>query len=271
MKKHILLVLLFLIKLNSCFGQGNNGVENKNKVQDYQNLIIEGDRIWVREQPKIGKVVCTLNTGEVCRILEKGEEQIIRGNKDFWYKIEHEDKIGWVFGSQTSIKQHANFEPFLDDFLQASFFGKKFDSLTYFKSESIRSVTHKEIELKRLYNPGAACIFYDSYEGDIKHNSVYPKIEKSNRYFNQEIEEGFCEESANENGVYYKIIEKLPESINMESGEGYIGINIPDKYKNGHKVKVDILVDKWIEKTMYFMVADKKWWLVLIDDCDCSA
>lgn len=271
MKKHALLILLFIIILNSCFSQENNEIENKNKVQDCQNLIIEGNRIWVREQPKTGKVVCVLNNGETCSILEKGEEQIIRGNKDFWYKIKHENKIGWVFGSQTSIKQHASFEPFLDYFLQASFFGKKFDSLVYFKSESIKNATHKEVKLSRTYNPGAACVFYDSYEGDIKYNMVYPKIEKSISYFNQDIKEGFCEESSSEDGVYYSIIKKLPKSPNMETGVGFISPDIPDKYKNELKVKVDVLVSKWIVKTMYFMVADNEWWLVLVDDCDCSA
>lgn len=265
MAKIGMLFFLFFIKLNTGFSQTNSTVSVP------QNLTIEGNQIWVREQPKTGKVVCVLNNGEVCRILEKGEKQIIRGNTDFWYKIEHENKIGWVFGSQTSIKQHANFEPFLDSFLQASFFEKKFDSLVYFKAASIKKVTHKEIELKRLYNPGAACIFYEAYEGDIKYNRVYPEINKSKRYFNHDVKEGFCEESPGEDGVYYKIIEKFPESINMGEGEAYISVDIPEKYKNGPKVKVAILVSEWIVKTMYFMVVENEWNLVLIDDCDCSA
>ena len=30
-----------------------------------------------------------LDEGALCKVLEKGEEQVIRGNQDFWYKIEH--------------------------------------------------------------------------------------------------------------------------------------------------------------------------------------
>ena len=48
-------------------------------------------------------------------------------------------------------------------------------------------------------------------------------------------------------------------------------INISEKYHDSEKIKVDILKDKNIIKTMYFITADDKWRLVLIDDCDCSA
>ncbi len=267
MIKNRLLIFLFFGVFNFCFCQ----VKNNEKIKSNNaSLVIEGNRIWVREKPKTGKVIFTLNAGDVCRILKKGEEQIIRGNKDFWYEIIYNEKIGWVFGSQTSMKQHTRLESFLDDFLTASFFGKKFDSLVYYNSEIIKNVTRKNVKLRRVYNPGAACIFSNSYKGDIKHGITYPKIQKENQYFNQDISGGFCEESTNKNGVYYKVIEKLPKFFNMEADE-YVSINIPEEYRDELKVKVDVLVDKWIIKTMYFIIADNEWQLVLIDDCDCSA
>ncbi len=73
--------------------------------QEKPTLLIEGNNIWVRESPKTGEVAFTLNEGATCYVLEKGESQVIRGNKDFWYKIEYEGKTGWVFGTQTSLKQ----------------------------------------------------------------------------------------------------------------------------------------------------------------------
>ncbi len=68
------------------------------------HLFIEGKDIWIRETPINGKVIMKLNTGDKCLILKKRSPQTIKGCYDYWYKINHNDKIGWVFGSQTSVK-----------------------------------------------------------------------------------------------------------------------------------------------------------------------
>jgi len=36
-------------------------------------------------------------------------------------------------------------------------------------------------------------------------------------------------------------------------------------------MKVVVVVDKWIKKQFYFALIDKKWYLIISDDCDCSA
>jgi len=69
-----------------------------------ESLLIIGNDIWVREIPSTGKVVMKLNDGDLCEVLEKGKYEEIRGMKDYWYKIRFNEKEGWVFGSQTSIK-----------------------------------------------------------------------------------------------------------------------------------------------------------------------
>ena len=65
------------------------------------SLLIHGKDIWVRDYPNTGKVVMTLNEGDVCKILQIGRHDVIRDNGNRWYEVEFEGKTGWVFGSQT--------------------------------------------------------------------------------------------------------------------------------------------------------------------------
>jgi hypothetical protein len=71
---------------------------------DANKLVIHGKDIWVRDVPSTGKVVMKLNEGNACEVIKKGTFQLIRGVPDYWYKIRFEGKVGWVFGSQTSLK-----------------------------------------------------------------------------------------------------------------------------------------------------------------------
>ena len=81
----------------------NNNIE---EVQNpSQTLKIIGDQIWVRSEPKTGQVVMKLDDGTVCKLIEKGEKQTIKGTTDYWYKIDYNGKEGWVFGSQTTLRQ----------------------------------------------------------------------------------------------------------------------------------------------------------------------
>jgi hypothetical protein len=64
-------------------------------------LVIYGENIWVRDKAKTGKVIMTLNQGDTCKILERGELAVINGQPDYWYKVEFENNQGWLFGSQT--------------------------------------------------------------------------------------------------------------------------------------------------------------------------
>lgn len=134
MKKKIIIFYSILILCSSSYSLSNNKQQISNesiynnikhsgneRMQNSDTLIIEGNNIWIRSKPCTGHVIFTLDEGSYCYILEKGEGQTIRGNKDFWYKIEHEGRIGWVFGSQTSIKQNPpeKFKDFLEIFITA--------------------------------------------------------------------------------------------------------------------------------------------------------
>lgn len=70
-------------------------------------LIIHGKDIWVRDEPATGKVVMKLNEGDKCTVLKEGFVEMIRGDADYWYKIEFNGQEGWVFGSQTSYKNQS--------------------------------------------------------------------------------------------------------------------------------------------------------------------
>ncbi|WP_299898895.1 SH3 domain-containing protein [uncultured Aquimarina sp.] len=249
------LVLTLMLSANMLLGQ--------------ETLLIEGKDIWVREKPKTGKVVMKLNEGDVCMVLQKSDAQVIRGRRDFWYYIDFNGKKGWVFGSQTSIKQKAslhNFQPFLKYFLEISFFNKDINILIRDKSPKVTQFVKKEIGVHRLFNPGSTCVL-DSFESYIP---VFLPIDPLTLFKNQSPKDGFCDDSKDADGVYYSKIDEFPYFYDMEkdtTGQ----IDIPEKYHESEKIKVDILKYKNIIKTMYFMTADDKWSLVLIDDCDCSA
>lgn len=117
---------ILIITLFSC-GSGNNHHQESEEALEEQNidgstsktflneeendgstehLIIHGKDIWVRSEPATGEVVMKLNEGDKCSILSKGLFEIIRGDADYWYKIEFSGNQGWVFGSQTSVRNN---------------------------------------------------------------------------------------------------------------------------------------------------------------------
>ncbi len=268
MKNFLFAIVIALVSLSSTEGFS----------QTPSTLTIEGNQIWIRETPKTGKVVFKLDEGAVCRVLKKGERQVIRGQEDFWYKIEHNGKTGWVFGSQASIRQKAkfdNFEHFLKYFLNTCYFGNNLDSLMYSKSDQVYQFIHPKIGLTRLLNPGVACVPSDYNffaPGRSNFSGMRHPKEENVQYFKQRIpNKGFCEKSNDKNGVYHQTIMELPKYPDVKNNYEIKKIPVPVKYKNGQKIIVQILKDGWITKKFYFMEADGKWWLVVINDCDCSA
>ncbi len=67
-------------------------------------LYITGDKVNIRSTPSTqgSEVVFQLVDGDVCTVLEKGESETINGVIDYWYQIDHNGQIGWVFGAFTS-------------------------------------------------------------------------------------------------------------------------------------------------------------------------
>jgi uncharacterized protein YgiM (DUF1202 family) len=67
-------------------------------------LMITGDNVNVRSAPDTQQdnKIFQLNTGDVCKILERGEMEEIGGKLDYWYRISAKGQNGWVFGTFTS-------------------------------------------------------------------------------------------------------------------------------------------------------------------------
>lgn len=101
--KTVLCIVLATI-LVSCGSSTNTEDENVPK-EEVETLVIELDGAWVREYPVDGDVLMKLPLETVCEVLKKGKEDVINSKRDFWYKIKHQGTEGWIFGSQTSLKQ----------------------------------------------------------------------------------------------------------------------------------------------------------------------
>lgn len=124
-----------------------------NKSDEY--LTIKGNQIWIRQKPTNGKIVMKLDDGTKCKIIQKGKKATINGETDYWYYIEYKGKQGWVFGSQTDIKEQkitdnnsldskTEIENFIQDFIN-SYTSSQEHFNQYFIKDS----------LYELYNPGA--------------------------------------------------------------------------------------------------------------------
>lgn len=83
-------------------------VDSLKKIEDAKPkfLVINGTNVNLRVEPNLKAIrIRQLKTNDTCEILEKGKQETIDGTTDFWYKIRHKTKEGWIFGAFTSIKQ----------------------------------------------------------------------------------------------------------------------------------------------------------------------
>lgn len=181
--------------------------------------------------------------------------------------------LNFVFAqSQKKLSPH-HFEVFLRKFLSKTYSEKKFDSLVYVSSPIVMNFTNKKLGFGRFWNRGVSCnlyksgnlgyVFYDNHFGEIQ-----PQTTKLKFYREQNPKDGFCEEASSPDGIYYKKVEDFPQDWDMEKSKP---IPTSAKLKKLNKKVVYIQTEKWIKKTLYFVQLGKKWFLIYIDDCDCSA
>jgi hypothetical protein len=175
--------------------------------------------------------------------------------------------------SANSFRNSSNFEHFLYYFLSTVYSKKNIDSLIYVSSPIILDLIDSNIGFGRFWNLGAFCNLYNSdgfgyhfYEGYF--GETAPEIVNLSFFKNQKPEGGFCDEASSPNGVYYSQVNDLPEDWDMEKGES---IPPPLKLKYLKKFVVQVQYDNWIAKTFYFVESNSKWFLLYINDCDCSA
>jgi hypothetical protein len=140
----------------------------------------------------------------------------------------------------------------------------------YSSSPLTKQFVHSKIGFSRYYNPGAYCVNmgFDSYIRS--YNPRQPDINHPVYFKNQHPDDGFCDESDSKDGIYYDTVTDFPKSFDFETNDA-VGLGIPYQYTDAPKMVVYVLHNRWILKTMYFIYAENRWWLVLFNDCDCSA
>ena len=171
------------------------------------------------------------------------------------------------------LRNQADFSKFLKYFLEQTYYNNNFNMLLYNNEKAVTNFFHPVVGFARGTNPGAYCVL----ERENNYGIIMPQEvgwEKNTisglKFYNKMPKNGQCDESKDKNGVYYAKNGKFPQYWDHEKEKG-IAYSLPAKYKNAQVMKVVILVDKWIQKRFYFAKIDKKWYLILSDDCDCSA
>jgi uncharacterized protein YgiM (DUF1202 family) len=93
---------IFLAKAQALLDQADAGA---NLAED--QLMITGDNVNVRSGPTIDQEnkVFQVHSGDICRIVQRGDMDEIGGKLDYWYKISLNGQEGWVFGTFTSKAQ----------------------------------------------------------------------------------------------------------------------------------------------------------------------
>ena len=167
-----------------------------------------------------------------------------------------------------------NFEHFLSYFISSVYSNTNIDSLIYTSSPLITNLTNANLDFGRFYNIGAYCNLYrksvdfgyhqfgDEYFGDKE-----PDIVNLPFFKDKYPDDGYCEEASSPNGVYFSEVDELPEDVDMETE---VHIPTPSRLKNLKKMRVEVLNDKWVTKTLYFIQSNNKWFLLYINDCDCG-
>jgi hypothetical protein len=173
------------------------------------------------------------------------------------------------------FRNSSNFEHFLSYFISNVYSNTNIDSLIYTSSPLITNLSNSNLDFGRFYNIGAYCNLYrksndfgyhqfgDEYFGDKE-----PDIVNLPFFKDKYPDDGYCEEASTPNGVYFSEVDDLPEDVDMETE---VHIPTPSRLKNLKKMRVEILNDKWVTKTLYFIQSNNKWFLLYINDCDCSA
>jgi hypothetical protein len=102
-------MLLFL--LFSC----NNKQVKSNKNLPMTNRSFIQKMTVLRNKPiNSANIVLELIEFDEIKILQKGKEDTIDNQKDFWYQVKTKKNIiGWVFGADTSLKQSGQITAFL--------------------------------------------------------------------------------------------------------------------------------------------------------------
>ncbi len=180
--------------------------------------------------------------------------------------------------NQDSILRNSNdFSIFLKYFISKVYSEKNFDSLVYHESVTLRTFINSKLGIFRFFAPGVYKTLYGKNDfqnygynfGEGYNGEIEPNISNFLIYSNKLPKGGFCDEATSPDGIYYNQVFETPTySDATMNGKSY---STTAEYKNFNKKIVIILKDKFIKRKLYFIEVNKKWYLLFIDDCDCSA
>jgi hypothetical protein len=237
-------------------------------------LIIEGENIWIRDEPSTGEVVMKLNTGDRCKLLMKGDFEEIRGMYDYWYKVEYNGKLGWVYGSQSNLKTGYSYSDAIGKGLvknkeepraPSSPLNDFFEKYTS-KSNSVDNFIHPSAGVLVLNNSGVMC--WGNTKSSVWLNDI--EIPSSN-VFNGIPQGDHCEGySGSRDGFYNEKVSQSDLPHYTQDGENITKLSIPNSIIPDEIIKVCLIKSEDWVADFYFIKANEMLYLICQDFCDCS-
>jgi hypothetical protein len=208
------------------------------------------------------------------------EEKILGNQLD---QVLREDSIRSLREELHQIKS-SKFEIFLPYFLNEAVSGKNFDSLIYVSSPiTEKFINKKELGFGRFNNLTMWCNLYGfSNPNPEGGNMVYgfvqglpslqfrPNLSILPYFAKSAPASALCEEHPGSDGIYYHEVKELIHSTWNESEE-IIEKSYFERLENFKKMKVEIIIRGYLIKTFYFIDYRNRWYLLYVDDCDCSS
>ncbi|UTY32450.1 hypothetical protein [Treponema putidum] len=165
-------------------------------------------------------------------------------------------------------------------FLSNVYWENNFNLLLKNSSPKLADFVYPDYGIRRFYNPGAAPLLFSADDGfGFDESTDFSTIPSANKFggsipfYNRMPDGGFCEESKDKDGVYCAIVKEIPTAVDPASFESdeiqNLKIDLPKNYKA--ILKIVILDGGFIKKTFYFFDIENNWFLLFVDDCDCSA
>lgn len=163
----------------------------------------------------------------------------------------------------------AAFPEFLSHFLQTAVSGTNFDSLVHHRVAPLMEVVHPAHGLTRFASIGIYCkpLPYAAFEGRL--GTTLPDLGDLPIFYSHELpQDGYCDEASSPDGIYFAPATDLPQDVDVETG---LSVPLPDRLTQLPRMEVVVLYEKWYLKDLFFVQEKGRWYLVVVDDCECGA
>ncbi|UTC62239.1 hypothetical protein E4O05_12145 [Treponema sp. OMZ 787] len=169
---------------------------------------------------------------------------------------------------------------FAFSFLSNVYWENNFNLLLKNSSPKLADFIHPEYGVRRFYNPGPQVLLFSAEENfgfdestDFSTTPSANKFGGSIPFYDKMPGGGLCEKSNDKDGVYCAVVKELPKAVDPKSFQNgeikELKISLPKNYKA--VLKIAVLDEGFIKNTFYFFDIEDKWFLLFVDDSDCSA